>query len=267
MNSSKTNTLLIQTPEGIEFSLLLAGPVTRFLAWVIDFAVMLAATMLAGMALGFLRVISLDMAQAVAALAFFVIQIGYGIATEWFWRGQTVGKRVLRLRVMDVQGLRLQFSQIVIRNLLRFVDSLPVFYLVGGIACLASRRAQRLGDLAANTIVVRHPQLEAPDLDQLLAGKFNSLRAHPHLEARLRQRVSPREAAAALQALVRRDELEAAARVVLFAEFAAHFRTLVEFPPDATDGLTDEQYVRNVVDILFRSQRAEARGAVAVATA
>jgi hypothetical protein len=132
------------------------------------------------------------------------------------------------------------------------VDGLPMAYLVGGIACLVSQRAQRLGDLAANTIVVRLAQPRQPDLEQLLAGKFNSLRAHPHLEARLRQRVSPAEAAAALQALVRRDELDPAARVQLFAELAAHFKSLVEFPPESVEGIADEQYVRNVVDVLFR---------------
>src|SRR2546428_4892968 len=165
--------------------------------------------MFAGMALGFLGLISLDFARAVLVLAVFVIQIGYGIVCEWFWRGQTIGKRLLRLRVMDAQGLRLQFSQIVIRNLLRFVDLLPAFYLVGGIACLISRRAQRLGDFAANTIVVRNPKVKEPDLDQLLAGKYNSLRQYTHLSARLRQRVSPTEARVALQALLRRDELDA----------------------------------------------------------
>jgi len=176
---------------------------------------------------------------------------------EWFWRGQTLGKRLLRLRVMDAQGLRLQFSQIVIRNLLRFVDMLPAFYLVGGIACLASRRAQRLSDFAANTIVVRNPKIQEPDLDQLLAGKFNSLREYPHLAARLHQRVSPGEARVALQALIRRDELNAQERVELFSEIAAHLRSLVEFPPETTEGITDEQYVRNVVDVLFRPQRPE----------
>ena len=55
----------------------------------------------------------------------FAISVGYAIFTEWFWRGQTVGKRLLRLRVIEEQGLRLQFSQIVTRNLLRFVDMLP----------------------------------------------------------------------------------------------------------------------------------------------
>jgi uncharacterized RDD family membrane protein YckC len=255
MRHDRTNTLLIRTPEGIVFSLLLAGPVTRFLAWAVDMACISAMCSLIGTVLGVLGIIGADFARAAAALAFFVIQIGYGIVMEWLWRGQTLGKRLLRLRVMDAQGLRLQFSQIVIRNLLRFVDLLPGLYLVGGIACLASRRAQRLGDFAANTIVVRNPKIQEPDLDQLLTGKYNSLREYPHLAARLHQRVSPAEARVALQSLLRRDELDPRARVELFGEIAGHFRLLVPFPPEAAEGITDEQYVRNVVDILFRPQR------------
>ncbi|MBI4325016.1 MAG: RDD family protein [Chloroflexi bacterium] len=255
MNSGKTNTLLITTPEGIAFSLLLAGPVTRCLAWLVDLSCIVGASILIGFLLSFLRWISLDLGRAVSVLAYFILQVGYGIALEWLWRGQTVGKRLLRLRVMDAQGLRLQFSQIVIRNLLRFVDMLPAFYLVGGLACLISRRAQRLGDFAANTIVVYQPRHAEPDLDQLLAGKFNSLREYPHLEARLRQRVSPAEAGLAVQALLRRDEFEPAARLELFAEIAGHLRSLVEFPPEAIEGITDEQYVRNVVDVVFRPRR------------
>jgi uncharacterized RDD family membrane protein YckC len=254
MSRTRSNTLLVKTPEGIVFSLQLAGPVTRFLAWAVDIVCIAFLYAVAGSLLGLLGFISPDFARALVVLAYFVIQIGYGIGMEWFWRGQTLGKRLLRLRVMDVQGLRLQFSQIVIRNLLRFVDILPAFYLIGGVACLASRRAQRLGDFAANTIVVRNPKVREPDLDQLLADKYNSLREHPHLAARLRQRVSPTEARIALQALLRRDELDDRARVELFDEIAALFRSRVEFPPTATDGVTDEQYVRNAVDILFRSQ-------------
>lgn len=255
MSRAKTNTLLIKTPEGIAFSMLLASPVTRFLAYAIDLACISAAMTLIGTALGFLKLISLDFARAISVLAFFVVQIGYGIGAEWLWRGQTVGKRLLRLRVMDVQGLRLQFGQIVMRNLLRFVDMLPAFYLVGGVAAFLNRRGQRLGDLAANTIVIRNPKITEPNLDQLLAGKFNSLRGYPHLEARLRQRTSPEEAAAALQAILRRDDFEPAERIELFAEMANHFRALVEFPPDAVEGIADEQYLRNVVDVLFRKKR------------
>src|SRR6185369_9650732 len=93
-----------------------------------------------------------------------------------------------------------------------------------------------------------------PDLDQLLAGKYNSLRQYPHLTARLRQRVSPGEAAVALQALLRRDEFEPVARIELFAELAAHFRAKVDFPAEALDGITDEQYIRNVADVIYRTR-------------
>src|SRR2546425_5555864 len=255
MHQSKTSTLLVQTPEGIVFSLLLAGPVTRFLAWAVDVPGVAVLLILLVKVTGGNGLIIWN--PPLVLSVFPLLMVGYGIVLEWFWRGQTLGKRLLRLRVMDAQGLRLQFSQIVIRNLLRFVAMLPAFYLVGGIACLASRRAQRLGDFAANTIVVRNPKIQEPNLDQLLAGKFNSLREYPHLAARLHQHVSPGEARVALQALLRRDELNAQARVELFSEIAAHFRSLVEFPPATTEGITDEQYVRNVVDILFRPQRPE----------
>jgi len=177
---------------------------------------------------------------------------------EWGWRGRTVGKHVFGLRVADAQGFRLQFHQIFLRNLLRAVDSLPFCYLVGGLACLASRRAQRLGDIVASTVVVHNPKFDEPDLEQLLAGKYNSLREHPHLAARLRQRVSPDEARLALEALLRRERLDPAARISLFAELAAHLKQLVAFPGEAVESVSDEQYVRNVVDILFRS-RAEIR--------
>jgi len=252
MNAEKTNTLTLRTPEGIEFSFLLAGPVTRFLAWSVDLMAILAVNKLMTVLLGVLGILSPDLATAASILGYFVVSIGYGIALEWYWRGQTLGKRLLRLRVSDINGLHLQFSQIVIRNLLRVVDSLPILYLVGGLTCLVSRRAQRLGDIVANTIVVWNPRLDQPDLDQLLEGKYNSFRHHPHLEARLRQNVSPAEARIALQALVRRDEFEPGSRIAFFENLADHFKSIVSFPTDATDGLSDEQYIRNVVESLYR---------------
>jgi hypothetical protein len=120
------------------------------------------------------------------------------------------------------------------------------------LTCWLNRNCQRLGDIAGNTIVIRNPRVTEPDLDQLLAGKFNSLRQYPHLAARLRQHVSAAEAAVALQALLRRDQFDPSDRVDLFAELAAYFRGKVEFPAEATDGLADEQYLRNVVDVIYR---------------
>ncbi len=254
--TDRTNTLTIQTPEGIAFSLQLAGPITRFMAWTIDLVTVSVTTSIVNVFLVLLGFISLDLAYAIAILTYFVISIGYGIFFEWYWQGQTLGKKLMRLRVMDEKGLRLQFSQVVIRNLLRSVDSLPGLYLLGGLICLISKKAQRLGDFTANTIVVWNPRILEPDLDQLLEGKYNSFRDYPHIEARLRQRVSPPEAQIALQSLLRRDELKPYARVELFQDIAIYFQNKVTFPQEATDGISDEQYIRNVVDALYRSKTA-----------
>ena len=254
MKTEKTNILTIKTPEGIRFSLQLASPVSRFLALLIDvFTVSLVMSLLQ-FALTILGLINFGLAYAIGILMYFVVSIGYAIFFEWYWQGQTLGKKLLRLRVMDEQGLRLQFSQIVVRNLLRSVDSLPGPYLVGGVVSLLSKRAQRLGDIAANTIVVLTPRIPEPDLSRLLEGKFNSFQDYPHLEARLRQRTSPPEAQLALQAVLRRDELEPRARVELYHEICEYFKEILEFPPEVTEGLSDEQYMRNVVDTLYRTK-------------
>lgn len=254
MRRDKINILTIETPEGIAFSLKLAGPVTRFLAWSVDLAVIAAASAILNKVLMIFGVISHDIATAFSILLYFAVSIGYGIVMEWYRQGRTLGKQLLNLRVMDLYGLRLEFSQIVIRNLLRFVDGLPAFYLVGGVAGLISSRAQRLGDLAANTIVVWTPKIPEPSLDNILSGKFNSFREYPHLTARLRQRISPIEADIALRALLRRDDLNPRARVALFRDIADYFKSSIAFPPEATDGISNEQYIRNVVDILYRTK-------------
>jgi uncharacterized RDD family membrane protein YckC len=251
--------LRIRTPEGIAFAYPLAGPITRCLAWAVDLLVVLCLNFASYLFLAWLFAISSDLAGGFLMLALLVVPIGYGVILEWFWRGQTIGKRIFRLRVMDADGLRLQFHQVLMRNLVRFVDLLPGSYLFGGLACLISKKSQRLGDLAASTIVVHHRKLIEPDMEQLLGTKFNSLRAHAHLCGRLRQRTSPEEARIALQALIRRDEFEPAARVRLFSELAAHFRSVTEIPGDLLESMPDEQLVRNVVDVLFRTSESRRR--------
>ena len=256
MSNGRRNSLQVRTPEGIEFSLQLAGPVTRFLAWCIDISCVSLACGLVGSLLKIFSVISRDLGVALAMLACFLVTVGFGIGCEWFWRGQTPGKRLMRLRVVDEQGLRLQFSQVAIRNLLRVVDSFPLLYLVGGVACLVSGKSQRLGDIAAGTIVVRTPELFLPGLlERLAADKFNTLAEYPHLAARLRQTVGREELSISLRALLRRDKLDSHARVQLFGELAGHFRSLVRFPHEAVDGVSDERYVRNVVEVVLNRKR------------
>jgi hypothetical protein len=152
---------------------------------------------------------------------------------------------------MDEEGLHLRFSQVVVRNLLRLIDIVPGFYLVGGVVCLLTRKSQRLGDIAAGTVVIRQPRVAEPDISQLLGGKYNSLLDYRHLGARLKQRIPARIATVALDAVLRRDQMDSSARLEVFAELSAHFKSLVVFPDEAIEQLSDEQYVRNVVEILF----------------
>lgn len=246
------NSLVIRTPEGIEFSLPLAGPFSRMLALAIDLAVIGMLDSVLQKILGPLGFFGEDFATAMHVVLYFALTLIYGAAAEWIWRGQTVGKRLLGLRVVDAHGLRLEPSQVIVRNLLRILDLLPALYLVGGAACVLSRHRQRLGDLAAGTVVIRTAAHPSPDLDLLLGGKFNSLAEARHLAARLRQKVNPEVARVALDALLRRDRLDPAARLAIFGELADHFRALVPYPPDVLEQLADEQYVRNVMEILYR---------------
>lgn len=252
---NRTNTMEIRTADGIRFSILLAGPVSRMLALMTDMLCIGVFTSVVGSLLQLFSLISADITIALVIISNFLITLGYGIMFEWIWRGQTPGKRLLRLRVIDEQGLKLQFGQVVIRNLLRVVDSLPLLYLTGGISSLVTQKCQRLGDLAAGTIVVRTQSFALPQIEHPDELKFNSLREYPHLVARLRQKVSPEEGAIALRALLRRDELDSAARLELFRELANLFRSRVRFPGDKLDGVADEKYVRNVVEVLFSQQR------------
>jgi len=253
-NLAGRKALRVQTPEGVIFNLRVAGVFTRFLALSIDLGVITAVSSLLSIVTALLAIVSIDFARALSVIAYFVLSIGYGIFTEWHWRGQSWGKRIMRLRVIDASGLKLQFSQIVIRNLLRPVDLLPFGYLLGGTISFWNRHGQRLGDLAANTTVIYIPESFALNTQQLEESKYNSFREFPHLEARLRQRVPPVEAALALDAILRRDELDPKARVELFGEFANYFRLLVPFEEHIDESITDEQFVRNVVTSLYRQK-------------
>ncbi len=259
----KTTSLQIRTPEGVSFHLPLAGPVSRGLALLVDGAMIIAILLVVSGLFGIfsqfffsipvLGRVLVDFTEAVSILFTFALIMLYGIVLEWAWKGRTVGKRLFNLRVIDERGLPLGAGQIVIRNLFRLVDILPsLFYLVGGISCALTKRCQRLGDIAAGTVVIREVTVPEPEISGLLDETENSFASVPHLEARLRHLAGPEDARIALDAVLRREELGKEDRLRVFQTLADHFRELTEFPEEITIGLSDEQYVRNVVDTLFR---------------
>src|SRR5687767_4619448 len=140
----------VATPEGIELTLHLAGPVPRALAWAIDLALRIAVVLIVAM---FAPLIGKAVMGVVLLTAFFV----EWLLPAWFeaaWRGQTPGKRAMGIAVLNDDGTPLRWPGALTRNLLRAVDFLPVFYGIGLLAMLADRDFKRLGDLAAGTVVV-----------------------------------------------------------------------------------------------------------------
>lgn len=262
MKPARASRLSIETPEGVVFSFELATPVTRALAWAVDAAAIAAGGVILGQIARFAGKVNADLASAIGVVGYFIISLVYAILLEWRWRGQTIGKRLFGLRVIDVHGLRLQLPQIALRNLLRFVDMLPAFYLLGGATAIFSRNGQRLGDMAASTIVTREGTAEIPDVEQIAPAKYNSLTLQPHLAARLRSLVTPEAAALAIRAVTLRDGYDPRARIVLFRELAAHFRSLVQFPDEAVENLTDEQYVRSVLRVIYGKRGADQANSV-----
>lgn len=117
---------------------------------------------LAGLAVG------MRVASGLTLLVWFLLDWLYPVVFEAGRRGATPGKRLVGLRVVQATGSPITIGQAVVRNFLRFIDSMPYFtYAFGITSCLASKRFQRLGDLAAGTVVIYDrvpalPQVAAP---------------------------------------------------------------------------------------------------------
>lgn len=230
----------VLTPEYVEFSYPLAGLYSRFLAWLIDRCVVIFGT------IGVLSVLSRALAWAggfAGAMAFviwFLMDWGYGVTLEWLWRGQTLGKRALGLRVLQESGVRIGFTHAALRNLARPLDGLPPpFYAVGGIAVLLSSSQQRLGDLLAGTVVVRERRLAAPSSIVRDVGESAMLKDARFLGAL--QRLSREEQELLISAALRREELSLEARLSLFSAIAQRLEAEVSLP--RPEHLSDEKLV------------------------
>jgi uncharacterized RDD family membrane protein YckC len=146
----------VELAEGIEIRLRMAGPMLRAGAYLIDFLIRGTVLVVGGIIIGFAGIaIGERVAGGVMLLAWFLLDWLYPVFFEAGKRGATPGKRVLGLRVVQETGSPITFGQSVVRNFLRFIDGMPFFtYGFGLTSCLATKRFQRLGDLAAGTVVI-----------------------------------------------------------------------------------------------------------------
>jgi uncharacterized RDD family membrane protein YckC len=94
-------------------------------------------------------------AIAIFSIVSFLLIFGYDVAFEVLNNGRTPGKSAAGIRVVNLDGDPIGFVTSSVRNLLRIADFLPIFYLVGSVSIVATTRDQRLGDLAAGTVVIR----------------------------------------------------------------------------------------------------------------
>ena len=143
----------IVTPEAVVLSFETAGVGSRVVAQLIDLAIQLAAIGL--VLLGGSRLSGSPIGLAVDYFGVFLVVFGYPIALETLWRGRTVGKAAMGLRVVTVEGAPIRFRHALVRTALGLID----FYLTfgaGAVLCiLVTKRNQRLGDIAAGTLVLR----------------------------------------------------------------------------------------------------------------
>lgn len=146
----------VQTPEGVDLALPVAGPAPRALAYAADLLIQ-------GVGLSSIQTVLFSGGQGGFALglyliAAFLVNWFYPVLFEVLSRGQTPGKRIVGLRVVHENGTPVGWSASVLRNFLMVADFLPLLYLAGLVSMCVDQSFRRLGDLAAGTLVVHAEQ-------------------------------------------------------------------------------------------------------------
>lgn len=231
------------TPEAVVVDLPLAGVGTRAAALALDLLIQFAATLVLVLLLGVaVSRTDADVPAWVVVVAFLTLYVavfwGYPIAMETLTRGRTVGKLALGLRVVTVEGAPVRFRHAFIRAAFGLVDVHLLSGLIGLVTALTTRRTQRLGDLAAGTLVVRE---RAP------AGATHAVAfTVPHgLEGYAAtldvSAIGPREYATVRQFLLRAGQLSAPARQQLAAQIATPLAGRMQHQPPP--GISPETFL------------------------
>src|SRR4051794_9435458 len=226
----------ISTPEGVQLALPLAGIGSRFMAVLLDY--LLCALGYLVVVLAVLWLAGETAATIVLVTAVLVINVGYFTLFEVFGAGRTPGKRATALRVVDDGGGQVGLRASLIRNIIRLLEFAFLLYTPALISMLATKDNQRLGDLAAGTLVVRDTKLE-PVLPGAAAPQISPQRyANWDVTG-----VGEQEAGAVRSFLERRNQLRPGARRALAQQLAGRLRPLVA---GAQRGLGDEAFLEHL---------------------
>jgi uncharacterized RDD family membrane protein YckC len=228
----------IDTPEQISLEFPLAGIGSRFMAIAVDTLLQILLFILAIFALAGLAkyapALPMRLAwlprvwlPALLIIGIFCLYWGYFAFFEIIWKGQTPGKRIAGIRVIKNSGRALNVYEVIGRNLLRAIDSLPTLYIVGIISMMISRQNQRLGDLLVGSIVV-HDKPAERILPEWASGADQSS-AIPQLS-----KITPEELVLIETYLQRRGTLELGSRDATAHKIATRIseKTGIERPPE-----------------------------------
>lgn len=237
--------LTITTPEHVPIRLEPAGAGSRFLAIFIDAFIILAiASTVSGI---FGTFLSQGVAGAIFITVYFFLTWAWHLWFETRRQGRTPGKRALKIRVIDARGLPVSLHQSLVRNITRVLDFIPVFYGVGAIAVMTSPSRRRIGDVLADTLVVRDAQPLAYRGALAAERRHNSLRT-PRVLRLARHRISLEEREFLLTLCLRADRMTAEARYDLMEEVAREYRKKLGIEEEQMSG---ENLVRDLTAVLF----------------
>jgi len=224
--------LEVRTTEGVTLDLEVVGPGTRFTAGLLDLIIL--GTVLLGAILLFAIASSVDPTGAsefmvsFMGMGAFLIAVIYQVGFHWRDAGRTPGKRALGIRVIAADGQPASLAQLVLRGVITLADILPLPLPVGLVVIAVSPKRQRLGDLAAGTLVVREPRPVGRSREPWLHETWESMQVR-------RLELTPRDAARfderdlkLLRAVAARRSLDPAARRRLIERVGAHYRKRLE---------------------------------------
>jgi uncharacterized RDD family membrane protein YckC len=154
-------TVEIETPEHVRFRYQVAGPARRAAAYLVDFVLRGVVLMVLSIIVSMVSIATwgslAGFEMGALLVAFFVLEWGYYVFCEVLMNGSSPGKRALRLRTVQSDGLPITFLDSLLRNLVRAADILPFFYAIGLISMSLDSRFRRLGDFVAGTLVIYEP--------------------------------------------------------------------------------------------------------------
>ncbi len=166
--------LRLDSVTGVAIEFEVAGPGGRSYAFIIDWhiRVLIAGALIAAgtMILNRIGDAGSKTAGIVALLTFLpatLVYLLYHPVLEIAMGGRTPGKRMAGVRIVTTEGTTPGFGAIVVRNVFRFVDGLPMLYVVGLVCTIVTERNQRIGDIAAGTLLVYEDKTRAESLDTL----------------------------------------------------------------------------------------------------